>query len=474
MEKIKDQFTGRRFMGGAYATVISVVVIAVVIAINLLVGELNISKDMTAEAKYSLTDGTRDFVEKITDDITVYYLTPNGSELGYYDVDLFAEQFNAVNSHVQITSKDPVKYPKFTAQYTDESVSEYSFIVVDETSGRSRYIDTYDYVLTEFDYNTYSYSVTGIDLEGQLVSALQYVTTDVLPKMYYVTGHGEMSITTALASGIAKENVTREDIVLLTAGEIPDDCDILFIYNPERDYTADEAQIVKDYLINGGRVLAVLGTVTPQLPNLCSILSYYGLSLTPNEVIEGNSRYYAMRSNVYLVPDIESHDITTGLSGNTYAFCPNSLGIMLRDGARSTITYNPLLITSDSAYSKEEIVDTYEKEKGDYEGPFYIGLEATEEYDGVSSTLIVYSCTYFLDDSLISYNTYANGDIFYNTLNCLADIDTSVSARAVSLVDQSVSLTEAEANAYGLLYVFIIPIAVIGIGIFVTVRRRHL
>lgn len=474
MEKIKDQFTGRRFKGGAYATLISFIVIAVVIAINLIVGELGISKDITASAKYSLLDETKEFMKGIDDKITLYYLVPNDTPFDYYDMKLFSEQFNSVTDNIKIEEKDPVKYPKFASQYTDESVSEYSFIVVNETNGRVKYIDVYDYVQTDMDYNTYQTYISAIDLEGQLVSALQYVTTDNVPKMYVVTGHGEAEVTAALASGIAKENVETENIVLLTAGEIPSDCDILFINNPAHDFSEDEVKLVRDYLAAGGNVIAIFSSYTPNQQNLTALLGYYGMKLTENMVFEGDTRYYAMRSPLYLVPGMAKHDITTGLDGNTYAFCPDSNGIMFNDDARRTITFTPLLITSKSSFAKQQIADTYEKEEGDTDGPFALATIASEEYNGVTSNFVVISCPYFLDDSLISYGTYANGNLFYNTLNYLADIETAVSVRAVSLMDQSVQINEAQGNTFGIVYIFLIPLVIIGLGIFVTVRRRRL
>ena len=44
-------------------------------------------------------------------------------------------------------------------------------------------------------YQTYQYETTGFDGEGQVTSAISYVTTDSLPVMYTITGHEEATMT---------------------------------------------------------------------------------------------------------------------------------------------------------------------------------------------------------------------------------------------------------------------------------------
>lgn len=472
---IKASFTNRKFKGGAYATLISVVVIAVAIVVNLVVGELGLTADLTASGRYSLLDSTKEYIRSIGDKINIYYLIQDGDSFDYYDVDRFAEGFNNISDKVQIVRKDPVRYPGFARSYTDEDISQYGMLVVNETNGRARYVDVYDYVQTEFSYSTYSYDVTGIDLEGQLVSALRYVMTEKLPMMYILEGHGEKTVTDTLASGIAKENVSTEELMLLIEGEVPADCEILMIYQPETDITEDELTLIEEYLVGGGNVLFIADLTTPTLPNLCRLLDYYGISLTEGYVLEGDSRHYMMRTPYQLVPDVEYHEITDGVADKRYALMPYATGIMIRDDIRSTISVNPILTTTSKAYAKPTLnITTYEKEDADYEGPFYLGVEMNETYDGVTSRMVVYSCVYMLDDSLIAGGTYANGDLFYNTLNYLTDLDTSVSIRAVSLTEEYVTVTAAQGGTYAIFYILIVPLFFIVTGIIVTVRRRHL
>lgn len=475
MSKIKEQFASRKFKGGAYASVISVIVIAVILVINLVVGEFGITKDVTVDGKYSILDSTRTYLKGIRDDIKIYYLCEDDYEFQYYDLELFFKDFNSANKKVQIVAKDPVKYPKFAEKYTDEEVNQYSFIVVDETNGRSKYVDVYDYILTEFNYNTYSYDLVGIDVEGQLVSAIGYVINEDVPRMYLLSGHGESEVSDTLASGIARENVETENLTLITEGEIPEDCDILMIYNPMYDLDEQEKELIEEYAAQGGNVLVICGIHTSDLPNMCSLLNDFGIELTEGYVLEGDSKHYMMRTPYQLVPTLKSHSITSELVDTKYVICPICAGMRKSDDISDTLTVHPLIITTDEAYSKIDInAQTYAFEDGDVKGPFYIGLEVIDNSQDAAGRMIVYSTEFFLDDSLIGQGTYANGDIFYNTLNYMADIDTSVSIRSVSLAEEYITVNAGVGKIMGFIYMFLLPGIVLAAGIVVAVRRRRL
>ena len=63
--------------------------------------------------------------------------------------------------------------PKFTSEYTDEEVSSNSLIIV--CGDRSKVVDYNNIYESSIDYNTYSYTTSGFDGEGQITSAISYV-----------------------------------------------------------------------------------------------------------------------------------------------------------------------------------------------------------------------------------------------------------------------------------------------------------
>ncbi len=476
-ERFKQSFTNRKFKQGAYSSLITTIVVVVILIANMIVSELDLKVDVSDEKFYTLTDSTKDFVKKVDHDITIYYIAESGNEVTM--IKRIVDKYNNLSDHVKVVTKDPVLYPKFTSQYVDTNteVSDNSVIVVDETNGRSKYIPYTDMLIQSTDYYSYSTTTTGIDVEGQITSAIQYVVFEDLPTMYAVQGHGEMEISSTLASYLTKQNVNQETLNTLSAESIPDDCSFLLLNGPVYDYTDDETTLIMDYLKKGGSaiILANFAASTEDLPNFNSILNYYGVSLVDSYVIEGDGNHYLSQAPTYLIPDISSHDITNDLkSSNKPVVVPAAKGIQIIDDVRSTLTVEELLNTSDKAYSKTDMnSQVYEQEDTDVAGPFTLGVAITEQVDDVETKVVVYGSSYLLDDSMITYEQLGNTDLFLSSINWMADVSVETLAiQAKTFDDKYVTLTSAQANNWSVFVILIIPGVFILTGVFIWLRRR--
>ena len=90
-------------------------------------------------------------------------------------------------------------------------------------------------IVQEFNYSTYQSTITGVNVEGKLDAAIQYVTTEDLPKIYVVEGHGEGSVSNVLSSLLADSNIMYETLNTLTCETVPEDCNLLYIYQPQSE-----------------------------------------------------------------------------------------------------------------------------------------------------------------------------------------------------------------------------------------------
>lgn len=476
-ERFKQSFTNRRFKQGAYSSLITTIVVIVILIANMIVSELDLKLDVSNEKFYTLSDSTKNFIKKVDHDITIYYIAESGNEVTM--IKRIVDKYNNLSDHVKVVTKDPVLYPKFTSQYVDTNteVADNSIIVVDETNGRSKYIPYTDMLIQSADYYSYSYTTTGIDVEGQITSAIQYVVSEDLPKMYAVQGHGETEISSTLASYLTKQNVNQETLDTLSAESIPEDCSFILLNGPVYDYTDDETTLIMDYLKNGGSAIILTNYMasTEDMPNFNSILNYYGVSLVDSYVIEGDSNYHMSKMPTYLIPEILSHDITSDLkSSNKPVVVPAAKGIQIMDDVRSTLTVEELLNTSDKAYAKTDInSQVYDQEDTDVAGPFSLGVAITEKIDDVETKVVVYASSYLLDDSMITYEQLGNTDLFLSSINWMADVSVETLAIQEKTFDSNyVTLTSAQANNWSVFVILIIPGAFILTGVFVWLRRR--
>ena len=147
---------------------------------------------------------------------------------------------------------------------------------------------------------------------------------------------------------ISKDNVNPLTLNLMTTDKVPDDADAILINTPTVDYSEEEAQKIIDYLEDGGKAIIFSNYTVEDMPNFDSILANYGVEREKGIILEGDSDKY-MSYQYCLVPDISYSAITENVYDNGSVLAPMSQGILTSDSHRDSITYQPLLTTSDAS-----------------------------------------------------------------------------------------------------------------------------
>lgn len=456
---------------GAYSSGLIVLGIAVAVFVNLVASILpdNMKKfDMTSEKLYSLTEQTKTFVSTLNEDITIYVLANENNMDSLVKQTL--DRYKAISKHIQVEYVDPAVSPKFYQQYTDTAVSSGSLIVVGEK--RNKVIDYNSLFETSIDYYSYSTTVTGYDAEGQITSALAFVTSDNMPKVYNITGHGEAEWETSFKTAIEKENVGYEDIKLINCEAVPEDAECILINAPVNDFSKDDTDKVLAYLKKGGKAIIVAAWTEETMPNFESVMDWYGISLVDGLVVEGNNNYY-YRYPIVLIPDVEYDEITDGIYGTYNVFVQIAKGLVTNEKADDSVEITTLLSTSDSAYSKiDDSMTTYEKEEGDIDGPFALGMKAVKTEGENVSTLLVYSSEGLFTENSDQFVAGGNLQLFSNSLSSLVEHDTTVSVPVKSYNMSYLSVTQSQIILLGVITTLIIPIVILVAGIVVWLRRR--
>ena len=471
-DKMKKAFQSRKFTGGAYATVISVAVIAIVLLINFIFTELDINFDTSSQQLYTISDKSKELVKDIEDEITLYYLV----ELGNEDAQIVEviNRFKQINNNISVEYKDPILYPQFANQYVDHDITQNSVIVVNETQGRSKYVDYMDMYVFETDYNTYNYNVTAVDVEGQIVSAINYVITEDLPILYSVVGHGEEGISDALRTLLDKVNITTKTLDTLSSESIPSDCSVLLINAPETDYNEDESRIIREYLQNGGNAIIFVNFMTKDLTNVSGLLEYYGTTMVDGFILEENPNYYVGEYRNQLLANVINHEITSNvINSGKSVIAPVSTGLETLKTARNTLIIDTLLETNDTTYSRIDINSTNpNKLEDDIDGPFTIGTAIKETYSGVETNVIVYGTPFLVDDNLISSESVGNLDLLVNSVNYVTGREDSITIMPKSLRVERLFIKSSQVYLWGAITVFAIPLLILSIGGVTVIRRR--
>ena len=471
---ILPRWSSKNIRNGSFTVGITVVVIAIVVAVNLIVGELPSSAskvDVSENGLYTIGDQTREVVKNLSEDVTLYLVAESGSE----DDNLLKllERYEDLSSHLKVETKDPVLYPNFTSQYTDGEVASNSIIVAGQE--RNKVISYSEMYETSMDYNTYSYSTTGFDGEGQITSAISYVTTEDLPVMYVLTGHEETALTSDMTSAVEKGNIEVQDLNLLTAESVPEDADCLFLFAPQKDLSKEEAEKIITYLENGGKAFIVSCYTGKEMPNFQSVLQNYGVQTMDGIVLEGDANHYVSGNPSYLVPDVAVSDTTGDLgSKNSLILMPVAQGIETLETHRETIDIQNILTTSDSAYVKKdaENMTTLEKENGDESGSFALGVAITEQYNDKETKIVYLSSSSLFLDNINQAVSGTNMELMTNALSWMCGQESSVSIPSKSMQVSYLTLTSASAGFWSMVATALLPVLCLLTGGMIWFRRR--
>lgn len=469
----KQALSTRTAKVGGYSVVLALIVLAILVAVNVLFSVLP-SKftqfDISAAQLYSLTSDTKVVATNLDKDVTIYWITQAGQESTV--LDKLLDRYQDLSDLITVVKKDPDIYPTFAQQYTDETVVNNSLVV--ECGDKSRYI-SYDDI---YQVDTASYYTTGsvsqsFDGEGQITSAIDYVVSDELPKIYLLSGHGEVALSDTFSNELTRSNYeTVEDFSLLNVDEIPEDFDALLINAPTSDISDEELTMLRDYVQGGGKLLVLSG---PQkeasLTNLDTLLADYDVTVSDGIVVDTDREHYAFTAPYVLMPDIESSDITDPLTEeSSHVIVPIAQGLTV--GSNGSVT--ALLTTSDEAFSKAAgyAMTTYEKADGDTDGPFTLAVSIT---DSTAEGKIVWVASdYLLDDTYNSYSSGANLDLVMNGLSWMIGKNDAVSIRAKSLNNSYLTISSSSATVLKVVMIGVIPVCFLLLGIDEVLRRRKM
>ena len=476
MKQVKQMFPANdtenrvAFHGGSYSMAITAVVLAILVVLNIMVSALPASMtkyDISSSQLYSITSNTKAVVNHLQQDVTIYWVVQADKEDAI--LENLLDKYSSLSEHIEVVKKNPDVFPTFTQAYTSEAVPNNSLIV--ESGERFRYVPFTDIYLGELNPYTGGYNLTDFDGEGAITSAIDYVITEELPKLYILEGHGEKELPPSFSDQLEKENIDTAALSLPTVDAVPADADALLIYSPASDISENERDMLADYTHNGGKLMVIAGPAKEGgLTTLCSLLSDYGVEPVDGIVIEGDRSHYAFGYPYTLLPELASHPITDPLlEGHYYAILPIAQGLRLTEPEENGVT--ALLTTSQHSFSKLAgfDLDTYEKEAGDLDGPFTVAVSIETEHEG---SIVWFSAADFLEDMYNMFSSGANEDLAMNALSSLIGEREALAIRSKSLNYNYLTISESTASTLKLLMIGVFPLTYLALGVIVVVKRK--
>ena len=114
---------GNAFKGGSYSVLVSAMVLALLVVINIFVSALPSSArqfDISSSKLYSVTSNTKSILNKLQDDVKIYWIVQSGQEDPV--MDNLLGRYENLSEHIEVIKKNPDIFPTFAQQYTDKEV----------------------------------------------------------------------------------------------------------------------------------------------------------------------------------------------------------------------------------------------------------------------------------------------------------------------------------------------------------------
>ena len=454
MGKHRENFQ-LRFRRGSYSAGLTAAVVAGIILLNLIFRSLPaglIHYDLSMAGLYNLTDETVEMLRGLEDDITIAVIYENATADSRIQV--IAKEYEKYSDHITTElvnlTEDPAAADFWGA--TNQNV-----VVKDAQTGRQKIIPFADIVVLD-DWAYYKSGVrteTSFDGEGQLTSAIAYVTGSADYTIYVTEGHQESELSNTVTASLGKSNYTIKSVNLMQAG-LPGDCNLLIINDPKTDFAENELELVRGKLADGGGVMLLSENLHEQ-PRLKSLLESMGITVTDGYVAELERYYQQSYYEFFPVLSTES-TITAGIDSNSLALVTEALGMRL--SAAEGVTLTSFMDTS--AYAAGVIAGQR------VNGVFSIGASAAL-VDGGALTVIT-APTLIYPEITDAFSNAANFDIFVNAAAELIGSDDTTVIPAHSL--QPVYNSVANPGAWSIPCVLLAP-ALFLAGGFIYWRRRQ-
>jgi ABC-type uncharacterized transport system involved in gliding motility auxiliary subunit len=445
-------FSKRSSQLGTNTTILSVAVLAILVIVNFVGFRHHKRFDLTTEKLYTLSDQTKQVVGGLQKDVTIvrFDKSPNAA------LDDQMAEYTSLSRHLKFQNIDPQQKPEVAQQYGATRMGD----VILASGPRKEHLET------------------GATSEEDITGAIIKVTQDKVKTVCFVTGHGEKSLTddgedgySHLDAGLKKENYVTRTLNLVSENGVASDCSVVVVAGPTQQFFPQEAEMLNQYLAGSGKGLILVDPQTD--PKLGEIFQAWNTNVGDNVVIDssGVGSLLGAGPAIPLVTTFGESPITKNFA-RSMTFFPLARTVSIADKSKTDPQIVELLKTSPQSFTVPNLKQGQNKLtfNPDTAGPLSLGVAASRKAEGGEARVVV------IGNSTFAANPYVglqkNGDLFYNTIDWLAQDENLISIRPKSQTNRRVTLTQGQSSALTWLDLIILPGIVIFSGVYIWWKRR--
>ena len=485
----------RRLVIGANVLVQIVALLAVVVMVNWLASRHYVRFDWTKAGYYQLAGKTKQVLASLKDPVDLIVFLPPNDHRDYVekildDVRNLLKEFQFYGKeklHVEYVDpqRDLARAQQLVKQYTLDSPD----VIIFASRGHHKYVRLDEMV----DLDTQSQEmgeshVKAFKGEGLFLSAIQTVTEEESPKIYFLTGHGERDPEdfdqhegySELARYIKRDNILVQKWNLLENQALPTDASAIVIAGPHQAFAPTELNALEQYLKGKGRLLILLDPHTQT--GLEPFLKRWGVQVDDDLAMRqaGVLLGTQMLDVNAVAADYAAHPITAKLADTNTEF-PYARSVRRAPQPETGTTDQPRvteLAKAAPAYWGETDPDTEHATfdpATDIAGPLPLAVAVeTSKPHGVDvdigvTRLVVIGTSRFVDNSSLGGG---NLDFFMNSVNWLLQREQLMAVSPKVPDEFRLDMSPSQQHAVYMLVIGGLPLLVAILGIVVWLSRR--
>ncbi len=478
----------RDFRYGTNAILLVAAVLVLFIVTNLIFESFGtaLTVDMTREKLYSIGEITDKNLKALKKDVEIIalYDKVKGATDNAEVMKILALYDNY--KHITVSYEDPDENPGLIREKVGAteaaSYSNGDYIV--KCGDKTRRIASSDM----FVYETVNYfyrQKTGLQVEQKLTAAILFVTSDEYPVIYCATGHGEKSRTdfTMIFNRLEQEGCDVQDLNITETNTMPKDATVLVFLSPKYDLTESETGMIEQWLVQtGGQIVFCADedqSWTP-LTNFNRILTEkFGLAINSDVIYETNNSYKIAAANsdkAFKGISVSKGPLANSSVYPVYLQATRSVDVLSVDADTTYIENYGIIQTMDTAKSVSGINQTEQV------GVHTVAAASiNRSYRNPIHGAVFGSTVDLSDDYYQKYGLPAQYGlaIFVQTVDWMISEYNENEGNTIKIKNYDAASTrvvvdKGQSNLLAIVSMAVIPAILIGMGIVVWVRRRHL
>ena len=454
---LKSVLKSRKLLYSGNMFLVIILVLAILAMVNFFLARHTWRVDTTSSGVFSLSDQTVKVLKGLDKEVKVIAFV---KDLNKEYIEDRLKEYEHFSKYMKWEVVDPDEKPGMAKKY---KVKEYGSLVV-SCEGLEELIPNAN--------------------EESITNAIIKVSREGKKRVYFISGHGEASISNEDRDGfsnakkaIEDQNYEVFDLFLANKDSIPADASVLVLSGPKKEVFQHELEMITDYLNDGGSALFMLDPNPGE--GLADYMRNWYIDVGDNLVVDasGMGRFFGAGPDIPLVTQYGEHPIVKDM-GNYMTFFPMTRSILpMNVEENGDIQVEELAKTSPRSYGVIDVDEIYRTGKvsigpNDMKGPINVACATTMNVKGKREKARIVT----VGDSDFASNTYfgnqANGDFFMNIVSWLLADEDLISVRPKAPETRLVNMTPAQSKTVFWLTVVILPAIAFGIGILVFIRRR--